>query len=131
MLGVILGAVGDFIALGLGSQAVVAAAGGATTLSVNILFAKFWHKEKLYNLDLLGVFFIILGAIIVASIAPASKDYTLDDLLSFAAATPFVIYIVILGVTTVYLLGSVVGAPSYLYNLRKFFSSRGKNSLNE
>ena len=43
---VILGATGDFVALGLGGQALVTAVGGATTLSANILFAKFWHKEQ-------------------------------------------------------------------------------------
>ena len=108
MLGVIFGALGDFVALGLGGQALVAAVGGATTLSVNILFAKFWHKEKLYNLDLLGVALIVVGAVIIAAIAPASKEYTLSELLQYSKATPFVLYIVVLLSVTGYLLASVV-----------------------
>jgi hypothetical protein len=45
--GVIFGAIGDFIALGLASQAVCTALGGATTLWANILIAKYWLKEDL------------------------------------------------------------------------------------
>ena len=44
---VIFGAIGDFIALGLASQAVCTALGGATTLWANILIAKYWLKEDL------------------------------------------------------------------------------------
>ena len=39
--------IGDFIALGLASQAVCTALGGATTLWANILIAKYWLKEDL------------------------------------------------------------------------------------
>ena len=44
---VVLGAIGDFIALGIASQALVTALGGGTTLAVNIAIAKFWLDEEL------------------------------------------------------------------------------------
>ena len=84
LLGVILGAIGDFIALGLASQAVCTALGGATTLWANVLIARFWLKEELSRWDIGGVMLIVLGAVTIAIVSPASKEYDLKDLLAKA-----------------------------------------------
>ena len=122
MSGVVVGAIGDFVALGIGGQALVTAVGGATTLLVNILFAKYWHNEQLYSLDLVGVMLIITGAVVVAAVAHPSKDYTLQQLLSFSQATPFVTYMFVLCAIILSLLARV--ANSYLYKVRKAWAQR-------
>ena len=61
-----VGAVGDAVAVGIGSVALVAALGGATTLSTNVAVAKLWHKEPLVRSDLVGVFFVVAGAVLIA-----------------------------------------------------------------
>jgi hypothetical protein len=55
MSGVVLGAVGDFVALGLASQSVCTALGGATVLVSNVFIARYLLKEELSSLDLIGV----------------------------------------------------------------------------
>jgi uncharacterized membrane protein len=74
----------DFLALGLATQAIVAALGGATTLAVNVILAKWWHNEELNQIDLIGVCLIIAGAVGIAFGSPAAEEYTLDDLLELA-----------------------------------------------
>ena len=61
-----VGAVGDAVAVGIGSVSLVAALGGATTLSTNVLVARFWHLEPLARTDLAGVFSVIAGAVLIA-----------------------------------------------------------------
>ena len=70
---VVAGAIGDFIALGLASQALVAASGGATTMAANVLIAHYWLHEELYVMDVLGVFMIICGAVVISYISPAPR----------------------------------------------------------
>jgi hypothetical protein len=114
---VIIGAIGDFIALGLAEQALVTAVGGATTLTANVLLSKFYNHEKIYNLDLAGVFLIILGAIIIAALVPSeSEDQTLVTLLAYSTAPSFCLYMFVLSLTVICLLASV--ADSYMYRMR-------------
>ena len=61
-----VGAIGDAVAVGIGSVSLVAALGGATTLSTNVVVAKFWHREPLARTDLAGVLFVIAGAVLIA-----------------------------------------------------------------
>ena len=42
--GVIVGAIGDFVALGFASQSLVSALGGGTTLICNVVVAHLWNK---------------------------------------------------------------------------------------
>jgi hypothetical protein len=115
--GVIFGAIGDFIALGLAEQALVTAVGGATTLTTNVLLSKFYNHEKIYNLDLAGVLLIILGAIIIAALVPSeAEEQTLVTLLAYSTAPSFCLYMFTLSVTVVCLLASV--ADSYMYRMR-------------
>ena len=86
---VVIGAIGDFIALGIASQALVTALGGGTTLAVNIAIAKFWLNEELSWWDVRGVAFIIIGAVTFAVTTPASRVYSLDYLLLRAKSTQF------------------------------------------
>ena len=73
LLGLVLsmvGAVTDLAALSFASQGVVAACGGATTLIVNNLFAKFWIGEALGGNVLYGVSFVVLGAMLLGISTP-------------------------------------------------------------
>ena len=115
--GVVLGAIGDFIALGLASQALCTAVGGATTLWANILIARFWLKEELTAWDVGGVFLIVAGATTIAVMTPAQGTYTLANMVSFMGATNFMIYAAALLATVIFLLAGV--ANSTFYRLRR------------
>lgn len=80
MGGVVAGSIGDFIAVGMASQSLAVASGGATVLVCNCVVARFWHKENISIKALVGVFLIIFGAVLFSVYSPASKDYTLDEL---------------------------------------------------
>ena len=71
--GVIFGAIGDFIALGLTSQALATALGGATTLWANVVIARYWLKEELNKWDVFGV----LGIDLVPGAMQSMVDYNL------------------------------------------------------
>ena len=114
---VVIGAIGDFIALGIASQALVTALGGGTTLAVNIAIAKFWLNEELSWWDVRGVAFIIIGAVTFAVTTPASRVYSLDYLLLRAKSTQFRVYLVAVGTTVLAMLGSIT--TSVFYRLRR------------
>lgn len=98
---VVIGAIGDFLALGLAMQSLVTALGGATTLTANVVIARYWLKvrsqaykshaiesppdtnllqETLSRNDIIGVALIIIGAVGIASISPPSQNYKLYQL---------------------------------------------------
>ena len=114
---VVMGAIGDFIALGIASQALVTALGGGTTLAVNIAIAKFWLDEELSWWDVRGVVLIIIGAVTIAVTTPASRVYSLDYLLLRARSTQFRVYLVAVGTTMLAMLGSIT--TSVFYRLRR------------
>ena len=64
------GALGDLAGFGLGNVSVVTAIGGATTLTCNVLLAKYWNKEALVRTDLFGVAFVLTGAVVIAGNKP-------------------------------------------------------------
>jgi hypothetical protein len=97
LLGVILGAIGDFTALGFASQALVAALGGGTTLigilkffqfekqlifsaTGNVFFGSLWNGEEILATDMFGVCAVICGAIAFALTTPDAESYTLEEL---------------------------------------------------
>ena len=86
---VVLGSVGDFVALGFATQALVAALGGATTLSTNLLIARFWKNQDINPLDGIGVVFIVAGAVIIAVKTPSSNNYSLQDMNQCVRASEF------------------------------------------
>jgi hypothetical protein len=105
---------------GLANQALVTATGGGTTLIANVVIARFWLKESLTWLDILGTFLIIGGAASIASIQPESEDYKLEDLLEFARNRNFLIYIAVLLSVIVILIAGI--ANTKFYHFRKRFT---------
>jgi len=89
---VVLGAVGDFSALGFAAQSIVAPI-GATTLVVNLIFAHFWLAEELPLKDLIATIFIVAGAAICAVMGDHSDTkYSLEQLLEFYRRPAFIGY---------------------------------------
>ena len=89
---VILGAVGDFSALGFAAQSIVAPI-GATTLVVNLFFAHFWLAEDLPKKDLAATLFIVMGAAICAIMGDhTDTKYSLEQLLQFYSQPAFIVY---------------------------------------
>jgi drug/metabolite transporter (DMT)-like permease len=115
--GTILGAVGDFIALGLADQALCTALGGAATLIGNVFVARFWLKEELTKYDLGGVALIASGAVLLASQSPEGQEYTLEELVAFFWARNFVVYSWLVVALIVAMLAGI--ANSGFYRLRK------------
>ena len=68
--------IGDFAALGIADQAVVASIGGGSTLVANIFVAHFWHGDAVHFTDICGVVCVIGGA---ALFAISSADSTEDQ----------------------------------------------------
>lgn len=89
---VILGALGDFIALGIAAQSIVAPI-GAMTLVANIFFAHYWLKEHLPRKDLFATAAIITGSIVCAVTGDHTQTtYSLEQLLSFYSQAGFIVY---------------------------------------
>lgn len=89
---VILGALGDFIALGIAAQSIVAPI-GAMTLVANIVFAHYWLKEQLPRKDLFATASIITGSIVCAVTGDHTETtYSLEELLSFYGQAGFIVY---------------------------------------
>ena len=117
LLCVILGAVGDFIALGIAAQSLVTALGGATTLVANVLIARFWLREKLQVFDLIGVAFIIAGAVIIGLKTPCASAYTLDQLVDNFFSDRFRLYLIVLSI--ILFVGIATVADTKFYKWRK------------
>jgi hypothetical protein len=113
MFMVIGGSIGDFLALGFGSQALCTALGGATVLATNVITAKYWQKESLSSLDLIGVACIIVGAVMISIVTPESEEYKLSELLEFSRATAFVNYMILMMILIAVLLGTIANSSFY------------------
>ena len=92
---IILGALGDFVALGFAPQTLVASLSGGTTIFANVVFAHFWLKQPLYFTDLLGVALVTVGVVVCAVASSAEGDYTLTDLKGLMIAPRFVVYAIL------------------------------------
>jgi hypothetical protein len=89
---VILGSLGDFAALGLAAQSIVAPI-GAITLVSNVLFAHFGNKEPITRRDILGTCLIIIGSTLsVAFGNHAEVTYTMEELKDLYLAEGFAGY---------------------------------------
>jgi hypothetical protein len=93
---VVIGSVCDFISFGYATQSLAVAAGGATTLVSNCVVAKFWHREAVDSGAMVGVGFIIIGAVFFALFSPETPDYNLSHLTAFAWNSYFIAYVVVL-----------------------------------
>eukprot|EP00937_MAST-01D_sp_MAST-1D-sp2_P001774 g1774.t1 len=92
--GVVFGAIGDFVALGLASQALVAALGGSVTLMANVVVARRLNNEYAIWQDYAAVVFIVVGAVLFAIIGAAedTSGVTLDDMEGNFQSAGFVTY---------------------------------------
>lgn len=110
---VILGSLGDFSALYLAAQSIVAPI-GAATLVFNVFFAHVWLKEKLScKRDIVGTVCIISGSTLAVIFGDHTEAlYTVEDLRSFYFEWPFLVYatIVIISVIGLYII-SKSGEP--------------------
>ena len=92
LLMVVVGSLGDFVALGFAPQSLMTPVGGFT-LVCNAVFAHYFLKEHLTRKDRIGTLNIIIGIIILAIFS--SKDntsYTLSRLLRMYIQRGFIIY---------------------------------------
>jgi multidrug transporter EmrE-like cation transporter len=86
-------------------------------MAANVLIAHYWLHEELYVMDVLGVFMIICGAVVISYISPLAVETTVEQMLEYATHPGFLIYLCIIGVFLFILLGSI--ANSNVYNMRK------------
>merc|ERR1711871_125163 len=103
-LGVLAAAIGDFVALAMASQALVAALGGGTTLLTNVLVARVCNGDKLVWSDAIGVLLIIGGAVYFAFEQDAPEVDDLQEIennfkkkwmIIYLAAQGFVIFVLL------------------------------------
>ena len=92
----VLGAVGDFLALGFGAQSIVAPL-GSTTLVFNIAFAPIMHSEQLTRSDLFNTFVILVGCVVAVAFAD-KKDtlLPLNELYQLYVTRRFAVYAVVI-----------------------------------
>lgn len=97
LLGVIVGAILDFAALGFAAQSLITPVGGFTMVA-NLFFANFWLGESITRLDIISTFAIIAGIVLIAAFADKSNQcYTLDSLKCLYKRTAFIPYAVLVG----------------------------------
>ena len=97
---VIFGSLGDFVALGLAAQSIVAPI-GAITLVANIFFAHYWLGEELTTKDTIGTILIVVGSVLAVAFGDhSSKTYEVKDLVDNYKATGFIVYCIILSIIT-------------------------------
>ena len=95
MLLVILGSIADFLALGFGSQSLIAPLGSLTLVS-NILYAPWLLNEHVSKSDWISVASIVLGsAIAVMFGSHTDTTYEINQLFQFFLKTDFIIYTLI------------------------------------
>ncbi|KAF4029246.1 Magnesium transporter NIPA [Phytophthora infestans] len=102
---VVLGAVGDFEALGFAPQALVASVGGGFTVLANVFFAHLWLGQILTRTDVLGTLLIIIGVVLSTVANEPDEQMSLVELEKQFFQLGFLIY---LGVMTV-VLGAIFG----------------------
>lgn len=105
----------DFAALGLASQSLVAALGGASTLICNVAVATLLNKETFSKRDIVGVVFIIGGAALFAVFAQ-NKPEGLNWKDQFFT-TRFIVYICVQCILILVMMSTI--ASSYLATLKR------------
>ncbi|EGZ24615.1 hypothetical protein PHYSODRAFT_479198 [Phytophthora sojae] len=126
---VALGSLGDFAAFGFATQSLVAALGGGATLVANVITAQCLNGERLYKTDVGGVFFVILGVVIIAWIAEPNVEYPLPELEQRFVRTPFVVYITCVGVCAVSMLATIKGSVANRLKNQVYWSNKRQKKL--
>ena len=102
MLLVVVGSIGDFAALSLAAQSIVAPI-GSVTLVANVFFAHYWLKESLSYIEVVGTALIVGGSVTAVAFGDHSETaYDIHAILRFFYGTTFIVYAVgsiVLGVT--------------------------------
>ncbi|GLD91621.1 hypothetical protein PINS_up000154 [Pythium insidiosum] len=102
MILIVLGAIGDFEALGFAPQALVASVGGGCTVLANVFFAHLWLGQHLTLTDILGTLLIIIGVVLSTVVNQPDAKMSLDELERQFFQPSFLVYLgvmmVILGV---------------------------------
>lgn len=92
MVLIVLGAIGDFEALGFAPQALVASVGGGCTVLANVFFAHLWLGQHLNLTDVLGTLLIIAGVVLSTVVNEPDDKMSLDELERQFFQLGFVIY---------------------------------------
>ena len=105
---VIAGSLGDFAALALAAQSIVAPI-GSVTLVANMVFAQYWLKETLSRRDLCGTVLIILGSVLTVAFGDHSDpEYSLSDFRRYFGYTASIIYALVVFLFCVALYGLIL-----------------------
>ncbi|TMW60580.1 hypothetical protein Poli38472_000622 [Pythium oligandrum] len=102
MILIVLGAIGDFEALGFAPQALVASVGGGCTVLANVFFAHLWLGQILTMTDVIGTLLIIIGVVLSTVVNEPDDKMSLEELEMQFFQPGFLVYlgvmILILGV---------------------------------
>ncbi|GAB9472752.1 hypothetical protein Gpo141_00009924 [Globisporangium polare] len=93
MILIVLGAVGDFEALGFAPQALVASVGGGCTVLANVFFAHLWLGQILSKTDVVGTTLIIVGVVLSTVVNEPDDKMSLDELERQFCQLGFLIYL--------------------------------------
>ena len=92
MLLVVVGSIGDFAALSLAAQSIVAPI-GSVTLVANVFFAHYWLKESLSYIEVVGTTLIVGGSVCAVAFGDHSETaYDIHAILRFFYGTTFIVY---------------------------------------
>lgn len=99
----ILGAIADFIALGLAAQSIVAPL-GSLTLVFNVYVARWMHGEVITPSGIKGTFIILFGVLLSVFFAPHRTPISsVDQVLSIYSSLRFTLYILVISIFITYL----------------------------
>uniref|UniRef100_K3WQK7 Uncharacterized protein n=1 Tax=Globisporangium ultimum (strain ATCC 200006 / CBS 805.95 / DAOM BR144) TaxID=431595 RepID=K3WQK7_GLOUD len=115
MVLIVLGAIGDFEALGFAPQALVASVGGGCTVLANVFFAHLWLGQILSKTDVVGTLLIIIGVVLSTVVNEPDDTMSLEELERQFFQLGFLVY---LGVMTA-ILGAMFGQIQAISRLPK------------
>eukprot|EP00941_MAST-03F_sp_MAST-3F-sp1_P005292 g5292.t1 len=114
---VVLGSLGDFIALGFAAQSLIIPVGGSTMI-FNVGFAHFWLHEELSRRDLFATGLLICGVLVITLFAPKDEQcFTASELVDLYWEPLFIVYTVffLICFSTLYVVGARLSKRRSLY----------------
>lgn len=116
--GVVFAALGDFAALGLASQPLVASLGGSATLLSNVVVARLWNKDLLVWSDVVGVLLVTAGAVFFGFKAEAQPHLEPREMRHQFVNEWMVVYLVMQLVVVFGLLAGVAHTSMHAFKLQ-------------